>query len=73
LGSLDLAVLNAGTYARDAAAQFDAVAFRATVEVNLMGSVHCLAALESTATHLTPAAKMCLLCHQRQQFCWGTH
>ena len=45
LGRLDLAVLNAGTYARDSAAEFDAVAFRATVEVNLMGAVHCLAAL----------------------------
>jgi short-subunit dehydrogenase len=32
-------------YARDSATQFDAAAFRATVEVNLMGSVHCLAAL----------------------------
>jgi NAD(P)-dependent dehydrogenase (short-subunit alcohol dehydrogenase family) len=45
LGPLDLAVLNAGSYARDSATQFDAAAFRATVEVNLMGSVHCLAAL----------------------------
>lgn len=45
LGRLDLAVLNAGTYARDSAAQFDAAAFRAIVEVNLMGNVHCLAAL----------------------------
>lgn len=45
LGSLDLAVLNAGTYARDSAAQFDPAAFRATVEVNLMGAVHCLSAL----------------------------
>ena len=45
LGPFDLAVLNAGTYSRNSAAQFDAVAFRATVEVNLMGSVHCLAAL----------------------------
>jgi len=45
LGPLDLAVLNAGTYARDSAAQFDASAFRATVEVNLMGAVHCLSAL----------------------------
>lgn len=44
-GPIDLAVLNAGTYARDSAAQFDAGAFRATVDVNLMGSVHCLAAL----------------------------
>ena len=31
---LDLAVLNAGSYARDSATQFDAAAFRATVEVN---------------------------------------
>ena len=45
LGPLDLAVLNAGTYGRDSATQFDAAAFRATVDVNLMGSVHCLAAL----------------------------
>lgn len=45
LGPLDLAVLNAGTYARDSAAQFDTAAFRATVEVNLMGAVHCLVAL----------------------------
>lgn len=45
LGPLDLAVLNAGSYAHDSAAQFDSAAFRSTVEVNLMGSVHCLAAL----------------------------
>jgi NAD(P)-dependent dehydrogenase (short-subunit alcohol dehydrogenase family) len=45
LGPLDLVVLNAGTYARDTAARLDAAAFRATVEVNLMGAVHCLAAL----------------------------
>ncbi|WP_343070106.1 SDR family NAD(P)-dependent oxidoreductase [Aminobacter carboxidus] len=45
LGPLDLAVLNAGSYARDSAAQFDSAAFRSTVEVNLMGSVHCLAAV----------------------------
>ncbi|MFD1329057.1 SDR family NAD(P)-dependent oxidoreductase [Mycoplana ramosa] len=45
LGPVDLAVLNAGTYARDSAMHFDAAAFRATVEVNLMGAVHCLAAL----------------------------
>lgn len=44
-GPIDLAVLNAGTYRRDSAARFDAAAFRATVDVNLMGSVHCLAAL----------------------------
>ncbi|CAN7609226.1 SDR family NAD(P)-dependent oxidoreductase [Aminobacter sp. LjRoot7] len=45
LGPIDLAVLSAGTYRRDSAARFDPGAFRATVDVNLMGSVHCLAAL----------------------------
>lgn len=45
LGQIDLAVLNAGTYARDSAATLDAAAFRATIEVNLMGAVHCLSAL----------------------------
>jgi len=45
LGPLDLAVLNAGTYARDSAAHFEPGAFRKTVDVNLMGAVHCLAAL----------------------------
>lgn len=44
-GPLDLAVLNAGNYARDSAARFNSAAFRATVEVNLMGTVHCLSAL----------------------------
>jgi len=45
LGPIDLAVLNAGTYQRDAADHLDANAFRATVDVNLMGNVHCLSAL----------------------------
>lgn len=45
LGPLDLAVLNAGTYRRDSAMRFDAEAFGAMVDVNIMGSVHCLAAL----------------------------
>ncbi|HWW48461.1 MAG TPA: SDR family NAD(P)-dependent oxidoreductase [Xanthobacteraceae bacterium] len=45
LGRPELAVLNAGTYARDSATGLDVAAFRATVEVNLMGNVHCLAAL----------------------------
>ncbi|MCX5579421.1 SDR family NAD(P)-dependent oxidoreductase [Kaistia terrae] len=47
LGPIDLVVLNAGSYSRDAADQFDAAAFRATVDVNLMGTVHCLAPLLS--------------------------
>jgi NAD(P)-dependent dehydrogenase (short-subunit alcohol dehydrogenase family) len=45
LGAIDLAVLNAGSYRRDGADQFDVSAFRATVDINLMGSVHCLAPL----------------------------
>ncbi len=45
LGPLDFAVLNAGIYRRDSAAGFDADAFRRTVDVNLMGTVHCLAGL----------------------------
>jgi NAD(P)-dependent dehydrogenase (short-subunit alcohol dehydrogenase family) len=45
LGRIDLAVLNAGTYRRDGAAEFDAAAFRAIVDVNLMGTVNCLAPL----------------------------
>lgn len=45
LGPLDLVVLNAGIYQRDSAAGFDAQAFGAMVDVNLMGSVHCLTAI----------------------------
>jgi NADP-dependent 3-hydroxy acid dehydrogenase YdfG len=45
LGPIDLAVLNAGTYRRDAVDSFDVAAFRRTVDVNLMGTVHCLAPL----------------------------
>lgn len=45
LGQIDLAVLNAGTYRPDTADDFDVGAFGATVDVNLMGRVHCLAPL----------------------------
>lgn len=45
IGPVDLAVLNAGTYRHDSAAAFDAGMFRATIDVNLMGSVNCLAAI----------------------------
>jgi len=63
LGPIDLAVLNAGTYRRDAADQFEVAAFRATVDVNLMGSVHCLAALlprmlERRAGHVAVVASV---------------
>jgi short-subunit dehydrogenase len=45
LGPLDLAVLNAGTYTHVSAAGFDTKAIRKMVDVNLMGSVNCLAAV----------------------------
>lgn len=45
VGPLDLVVLNAGIYKRDSAAHFDARAFGVMVDVNIMGSVHCLAAV----------------------------
>lgn len=45
IGPLDLAVLNAGIYKRNSTLNFNVQAFRTTVDVNLMGSVHCLAAL----------------------------
>ncbi|MDE8346540.1 MAG: SDR family NAD(P)-dependent oxidoreductase [Acidocella sp.] len=40
-----LAVLNAGTYMQDTAGGFDVAKFRAQVEVNLIGTANCLAAL----------------------------
>ena len=45
LGAIDLAVLNAGTYKPVSAKGFSAAAYRANVEVNLMGTVNCLEAL----------------------------
>lgn len=39
------AVLNAGTYLRDTAGDFDMEKFRAQVEVNLVGTANCLASL----------------------------
>jgi NAD(P)-dependent dehydrogenase (short-subunit alcohol dehydrogenase family) len=46
LGGLpDLAVLNAGTYIPLSAGDFDAAKYRAQIEINLMGTVHCLEAL----------------------------
>lgn len=40
-----LAILNAGTYLRDTAGGFDVGRFRAQVDVNLVGTANCLAAL----------------------------
>ena len=45
LGPIDLAVLNAGTYAPMSARGFDAAAFRQTIDVNLLGTADCLGAL----------------------------
>lgn len=45
LGAISLAMLNAGTYKRDSAFDFDSRRFSETVDVNLMGTVRCLSAL----------------------------
>lgn len=45
LGALDLAVLCAGTHTPVTARTFDTRVFRALVEINLMGSAHCLGAV----------------------------
>ena len=45
LGPLDLVVLNAGTYKPLTATTFSATTFREMVEVNLLGTVNCLAAI----------------------------
>jgi NAD(P)-dependent dehydrogenase (short-subunit alcohol dehydrogenase family) len=39
------AILNAGTYLRDTAPTFDVARFRTQIEVNLIGTANCLAAL----------------------------
>jgi NAD(P)-dependent dehydrogenase (short-subunit alcohol dehydrogenase family) len=44
-GAIALAILNGGTYREVTAANFRAADFRAHVEVNIMGVVHCLEAL----------------------------
>jgi len=45
IGPLDLAVLNAGTHRSVSAQGFDAAVVRSLVDVNLMGTVNCLAAI----------------------------
>lgn len=45
IGPLDLAILNAGTHRSVSAQGFDAAVVRALVDVNLMGTVNCLAAI----------------------------
>ena len=44
-GPVALAVLNAGTYQADGAAHLDPAAFARTIDVNLLGTVNCLAAI----------------------------
>jgi short-subunit dehydrogenase len=45
IGPLDLAILNAGTHQPISAKDFDVDVFKTLVDVNLMGTVHCLAAI----------------------------
>ena len=45
LGSIALVVQAAGTYQRDTPSRFDAKAMRQMVDLNLMGTAHCLEAL----------------------------
>lgn len=45
LGPISLVVQAAGTYARDTPSHFDAGAMREMVELNLMGTAHCLEAV----------------------------
>jgi short-subunit dehydrogenase len=45
LGPLDLVVLNAGTYQPVTARTFSVEAWRGMIEANIMGTVHCLAAI----------------------------
>lgn len=45
LGAISLAMLNAGTYKRDSAFDFDSKRFSETVDVNLIGTVRCLSAI----------------------------
>lgn len=44
-GPVDLALLNAGVYIRDSLASFDVEAYASQVELNLVGTARCLAAL----------------------------
>jgi len=39
------AILNAGTYLRDTAPDFDSEKFKTQIDVNLLGTAHCLAAI----------------------------
>lgn len=45
VGAVALMILNAGTYKPDGATKLDSADYRAHVELNLMGTVHCLDAV----------------------------
>ncbi|MBA3338668.1 MAG: SDR family NAD(P)-dependent oxidoreductase [Geodermatophilaceae bacterium] len=48
LGSIDVAVLNAGTWQQVRTDEFDAESFRTTFDTNVMGTVHCIEAVLPT-------------------------
>ncbi len=48
VGSIDVAILNAGTWQQVNVDRFDAEAFRTQFDTNLMGTVHCIEALLPT-------------------------
>ena len=45
LGEIDLAVLNAGSYFPVTAKDFSVANFRKTIDINLMGTIHCIGPL----------------------------
>ncbi len=45
MGPVERAVFCAGTYKRDSISHFDSAAFRTMVDLNIMGTAHCLEAL----------------------------
>lgn len=48
LGTIDLAIFNAGTYHRTSATNFDVSKFASMVELNIMGTLHCLSSVIPT-------------------------
>lgn len=62
-GPINLAILNAGTYIAEIATRFDAEKFARQVDVNLVGTANCFAAvmepmLERRDGHIVPVASM---------------
>lgn len=48
IGAIELAVFSAGTYMRDQALAFDTDAFATMLNLNVLGTVHCLTAVAET-------------------------